>query len=270
MKRGLKMTLKKLSLTLSLVALTAIAVGCTAGTDSAKNTSTSETTESTTEKIDVNSLALPQLDKKIADNEVAADIVTALGTISIKLFPEQAPKAVENFMTHARDGYYDNVKFHRVMKDFMIQTGDPRGDGTGGESIWNEEFAPEISNQLYHIDGALSMARTGGAVTAKTQGSQFFIVQNGEDVANTLNQSADMNGTEPINYPDKIKEAYKKGGAPFLDQQYSVFGQVIKGMDVVNKIADLEVKTGASGEASTPTKDFRIEKIVITKDFSEK
>lgn len=265
------MTFKKVSMTLSLIALTAFATGCTAGTDSAKKTETSETTTETT--VDINTVSLPQLNKKVADDEVSADIVTSLGNISIKLFPSQAPKAVENFMTHARNGYYDNVKIHRIVQDFMIQSGDPRGDGTGGESIWGNEFAPEISNELYHIDGALSMARTGGEVTAKTQGSQFFIVQNNKDVTSQIEnaaQQAESMGTEPINYPTKIKEAYKKGGAPFLDSQYSVFGQVIDGMDVVNKIAKLEVEAGASGETSTPTKEFRIETIKITKDLQKK
>lgn len=258
------MKLNKFIIMLSTLTLATVISGCTAGTDSAKkqDTQTSETATA----VDVNTLDLPQLTNEIAENEVAADIITPLGTISVKLFPEIAPKAVENFMTHARDGYYNDVKFHRVMKDFMIQTGDPRGDGTGGESIWGNEFAPEISNQLYHINGALAMARTGGDVSQPTQGSQFYIVQNEKDVSSQLNAQTET----PINYPDKIKEAYKKGGAPFLDTQYSVFGQVIKGMDVVNKISQLEVKSNAGGEPSTPVEDFRIEKITIVKDLPKK
>lgn len=254
----------RLLLVITTATLGVLTVGCTAGTDSAKNNESATT--ATTEAVDVNRLALPQLSNEVAENEVAADIVTSLGTISVKLFPEIAPKAVENFMTHARDGYYDEVKFHRIVKGFMIQSGDPRGDGTGGESIWENEFAPEISNQLYHLNGALAMARTDGDVTLPTQGSQFYIVQNDEDVSTRLNTQTET----PINYPDKIKEAYKKGGTPALDSQYSVFGQVIKGMDVVKKIADLEVKVGASGEKSTPTKDFRIEQIKIVKDLPKK
>ncbi|QIL46463.1 peptidylprolyl isomerase [Vagococcus coleopterorum] len=244
---------KKILVSLSAIAMTTLIAGCTAGTDSAK----SNTTDQTTEKVDVNTLDLPQLSNDIAENEVAADIVTSLGTISVKLFPEQAPKAVENFMTHARDGYYNDVKFHRVIKDFMIQTGDPRGTGMGGESIFGEEFAPEISNQLYHINGALAMARTGGPVTDKTQGSQFYIVQNDQDVSGQLSKGN-------VNYPDKIKEAYKKGGTPFLDAEYSVFGQVISGLDIVKQIGELETVA-----QDAPAKDFRIEKINIIKDLPE-
>lgn len=266
------MKLNKLLLTFSAVTLAAIATGCTAGTDSAKNNDQTQNTTTTTEKVDVNKLNLPQLSNKVADNEVSADIKTSLGTISVKLFPDIAPKAVENFMTHAREGYYDEVKFHRVMKDFMIQSGDPRGDGTGGESIWDSPFVPEISNQLYHINGALAMARSGN-VTDATQGSQFYIVQNDKDATKQIDEvakTAEAADQTPIDYPDKIKEAYKDGGVPFLDSQYSVFGQVIKGMDVVQKIADLDVEAGASGEKSSPTKDFRIESIKITKDLPKK
>lgn len=100
------------------------------------------------------------MNTEVADNEDLVEMVTTKGTIKIKLFPELAPKAVENFMTHAKDGYYDGVTFHRVIQDFMIQGGDPEGNGTGGESIWGEGFETEISNQLYNIRGALSMART--------------------------------------------------------------------------------------------------------------
>ena len=78
----------------------------------------------------------PQLSTEVAEDEAEVKLVTTEGDIRIKLFPKQAPLAVENFLTHAKEGYYDGITFHRVINEFMIQTGDPKGDGTGGESIW--------------------------------------------------------------------------------------------------------------------------------------
>ena len=95
-----------------------------------------------------------------------------MGDISIRLFPEDCPKTVENFITHAKNGYYDNLIFHRVISNFMIQTGDPKGDGTGGESIWGDEFEDEIRTHL-KMDRpfTVSMANAG----PNTNGSQFFV-----------------------------------------------------------------------------------------------
>lgn len=102
-----------------------------------------------------------------------AEIETNVGVIKIRLFPDVAPKAVENFVTHAKEGYYDGQTFHRVINDFMIQGGDPTGTGMGGESIWGAPFEDEFSDYAYNFRGALSMANAG----ANTNGSQFFIVQ---------------------------------------------------------------------------------------------
>lgn len=252
-------------LTLSLALTTGCAnlekLGITKKTDSTEETASTDSSHPSEPKINLNSLALPQLNNSIADNESAVKMVTSEGTITIKLFPELAPKAVENFMTHAKEGYYNKTKFHRVIKDFMVQGGDPKGTGVGGESIWQEEFAPEISNQLYHINGALAMARTNGDVSEKTQGSQFYIVQNHQDVAD---------GLLIDDYPEKIIEAYRNGGAPFLDKEYSVFGQVIEGLDVVDKIAEVEVEADASGgQPSKPKKDVTVKSIKIIKEASK-
>ncbi len=107
-------------------------------------------------------------------NLPVAIMETSEGTIKIRLFPEQAPKAVENFIGLAKKGYYDGLTFHRVISDFMIQGGDPKGDGTGGESFWNKPFEDEFSDLVHNFRGSLSMANSG----ANTNGSQFFIVQN--------------------------------------------------------------------------------------------
>ena len=134
-----------------------------------------------------------------------ACINTSYGEIRLRLFPEECPKTVENFATHAANGYYDGVLFHRVIKDFMIQTGDPLGDGTGGTSIWGHEFEDEFHRSLRHDRPyTLSMANAGPG----TNGSQFFIT------------------TVP---------------APWLDNKHTVFGRVESGIDVVQGIAKVKV-----------------------------
>ena len=159
---------------------------------------------------------------------------TNMGDIKIKLFPEKAPKTVENFVTHSKNGYYNGLKFHRVINDFMIQGGDPRGNGTGGESIWGGSFSDEFDPELHNLRGALSMANSG----PDTNGSQFFIVQAREVPSNMLEQMRDL---EDNGFPADITAAYEAlGGTPWLDFRHTVFGQVTDGMDVVDKIAAVE------------------------------
>ena len=159
---------------------------------------------------------------------------TNMGNIKIMLFPEKAPKTVENFVTHSKNGYYNGLKFHRVINDFMIQGGDPRGNGTGGESIWGGSFPDEFDPELHNLRGALSMANSG----PNTNGSQFFIVQAREVPANMLEQMRDL---EDNGFPADITAAYAElGGTPWLDFRHTVFGQVTEGMDVVDAIAAVE------------------------------
>ena len=159
---------------------------------------------------------------------------TNMGNIKIKLFPEKAPKTVENFVTHSKNGYYNGLKFHRIINDFMIQGGDPRGNGTGGESIWGGSFKDEFDPELHNLRGALSMANSG----PNTNGSQFFIVQAREVPANILEQMHDL---EDNGFPADITAAYAElGGTPWLDFRHTVFGQVTEGMDVVDAIAAVE------------------------------
>lgn len=129
---------------------------------------------------------------------VKVKIETTMGDIQVELFKAEAPKTVENFVTLAQKGFYDGIIFHRVIPNFMVQTGDPTGTGTGGPGY---KFADEFNPKLKHDKpGILSMANSG----PNTNGSQFFITQ----VA-----------------------------TPWLDGRHSVFGQVVEGMDVVNQIA---------------------------------
>ena len=204
----------------------------------------------------------PQLSNEVAEDEAVVKITTNKGDITVKLFPKYAPLAVENFLTHAKEGYYDGLLFHRVINNFMIQTGDPKGDGTGGESIWKGKdkskdsgtgFENEYSPYLYNLRGALAMANSG----PNTNGSQFYINQNKADISSKLPTDR---------FPVKIIEAYKNGGNPTLDGgNYTVFGQVIDGMDVVDKIAEVE-----TDDKDKPKEDVKIEKMEVVKDYNFK
>lgn len=198
---------------------------------------------------------LAQFNNPDKDSEVAI-LHTTAGDIGVMFFPQYAPKAVENFLTHAKDGYYDGISFHRVIEDFMIQGGDPKGDGTGGESIWGEAFEDEFAPELHNFRGALSMANSG----TNTNGSQFFIVQ-----ANTTDPSliSQMKGLPDV-FGDEVAAKYEEvGGTPWLDYHHTVFGQVIKGMDVVDAIAGV-----ATDGRDMPLDDVIIENIEF-KTFGE-
>ena len=179
---------------------------------------------------------------------VAVIHVKNYGDISVKFFYEDSPLAVENFLTLAANGYYDGVIFHRVIADFMIQGGDPTGTGMGGTSMWGKEFANEYSDRLAQINGSLAMARTQ---ELDTNGSQFFI-NNGKQP--TDEQLADLD------ISDEMKELFKeKGGNPWLQGQYTVFGQVYEGMDVVDAISATATDTN-----DKPVEDIVIESIEVT------
>lgn len=190
----------------------------------------------------------PQLSKEVAENEALVVMNTTLGPIKIKLFPEEAPKTVENFLTHAENGYYDGIIFHRVIEDFMIQGGDPTGTGMGGESIFGRAFEDEFSEKVFNLRGALSMANAGPG----TNGSQFFIVQASQAPGSVKQMTSG-------GWPEEIAVAYgEMGGTPHLDQKHTVFGHVVEGMDTIDKIST--VKKGAQDK---PVEDIKIESIEI-------
>ena len=188
-----------------------------------------------------------------ASGEEVAVIKTSKGDIFVRLFPEHAPKAVENFKTHAKNGYYDGLIFHRVINDFMIQGGDPTGSGMGGESIWGKSFEDEFTPELHNLRGALSMANAG----PNTNGSQFFIVQAKQVSDDMLDQLE----TAPEElFPTKCVREYEAlGGTPWLDYKHTVFGQVYDGMDVVDDIAGVKVDFFQN----KPVEDVVIETIEI-------
>jgi cyclophilin family peptidyl-prolyl cis-trans isomerase len=157
-----------------------------------------------------------------------AVIETDKGVIDLEFFPGDAPKAVENFRLLAEHGYYDGLTFHRVVKGFMIQGGDPAGNGTGGESAWGGTFADEVNAEsaLYrdgYRRGIVAMANAG----PNTNGSQFFIMH--QDYA--------------------------------LPPNYVIFGKVTTGMSVVDAIAETPTKPG--GEGSEPVSPQVIKKVTI-------
>ena len=191
-----------------------------------------------------------QLERK---DGIKATIKTNRGDMSFVLFPDIAPKAVENFTTHAKNGYYNNLIFHRVIKDFMIQGGDPTGTGMGGESIWGAPFEDEFSSDAHNLYGALSMANAGPG----TNGSQFFIVQAKTAPESMLEQ---MEALTESGYPRECIDNYKKvGGTPWLDFHHTVFGQLTDGADVLEDIAAVKTAMG-----DKPLYDVVIETIEIT------
>ncbi|UUZ79288.1 peptidylprolyl isomerase [Paenibacillus sp. P26] len=162
-----------------------------------------------------------------ANKTYQATVTTSKGTFTIDLFAKDAPKTVNNFVFLSKEGFYNNITFHRIMKTFMIQTGDPNGNGTGGPGY---QFADELSKAHTYEPGIVAMANAG----PNTNGDQFFICT-GED-SKALNKSPN----------------------------YTIFGKVSQGMDVVQKIADTPVKTDARGEPSSPTEKVTIQSISIT------
>lgn len=190
--------------------------------------------------------------RKPQAGDTTAVMKTSMGEIKILLFPDAAPKAVENFTTHAKNGYYDGLIFHRVIPDFMIQGGDPTGTGTGGESIWGRPFEDEFSSEYHNLRGALSMANAGPG----TNGSQFFIVQ-APSVSDDL--LAQMETLGESAFPAWAVSAYRtKGGTPWLDFRHTVFGQVYEGMEAVDAIANVPC-----GRNDKPAEDVVIESVTI-------
>ncbi|MET3645279.1 Cof-type HAD-IIB family hydrolase [Streptococcus gallinaceus] len=191
----------------------------------------------------------PQLDLANAEGPIAT-IQTNHGDLKIKLFPEQAPKTVANFVALSKDGYYDGVIFHRIIKDFMIQGGDPTGTGMGGQSIYGDSFEDEFSMEVFNLRGALSMANAG----PNTNGSQFFIVQN-------TNFPYSAKELERGGWPAEIAALYaENGGTPHLDQRHTVFGHLMDtdSFAVLDAIAAVE-----TGSQDKPLEDVVILGVTI-------
>lgn len=189
-------------------------------TNSLLTTSTNLNMNSATTDCNTDQLALPQKGEDIVV------ITTNYGVMKARLFDCNTPKTVENFRELVKKNFYNGLIFHRVIKDFMIQGGDPKGIGIGGETFNGEILVDEFSRGIKHLRGTLSMAKTSAPNSAS---SQFFIVQNHD-------------------------------GTAFLDGSYTAFGQVFEGLDIIDKIA--AVKTDGSDK---PLQEVKMESVKIEK-----
>jgi len=185
-------------------------------------------------------VAFPQLDLSQVDGPKAT-IKTNFGDIKVQLFPKQAPKSVENFVGLAQKGYYDGIIFHRVIPDFMIQGGDPDSrNAVGGAQLGNGgpgyTIPAEIQDGLFHKKGTIGAARDNNPAKASS-GSQFYLVQGKVFTPEDLDrlEQTRMNGKK---FSEVQRQAYTTiGGAPHLDWNYTVFGELVKGVDVIDQIA---------------------------------
>lgn len=192
---------------LSLVFAMAIVMSTLAlsGCSGKSESSSSAAIQTTAAQVEETTVASVYETPDVPDNAIYATIdVEDYGTVTVALYPDYAPITVDNFVSLAKDGFYDGLTFHRIMEGFMAQGGDPLGNGTGGssEEIKGEFTSNGVNNTLSHTRGAISMARSNDPDSAS---SQFFIVH--ED-------------------------------STFLDGQYAVFGYVTEGMDVIDKICE--------------------------------
>lgn len=250
-----------------LISMLFVLTGCsdnknnTSNTASTKKENTTSNNTTNTAKVrseDVDYKVSAEKQMAVPENGETIGIIKVknFGDIKVKFFKDSAPKAVENFITHSKNGYYNNLIFHRVIDEFMIQGGDPLGTGTGGESIWKEGFGAEIDKTLVPYRGSLCMAMS---MLPNSIGSQFFITQ--------AHYSDEMDSylKKSNKYLPGLLEQYKTyGGYLSLYEQYTVFGQVFEGMDVVDAIAKTPTQTTPDGQEDKPVQDVVIETIEIT------
>lgn len=184
-------------------------------------------------------------------------IETPYGVMIAKLY-DQTPLHRDNFFKHAEEGYYNDLLFHRVISGFMIQGGDPNSKGAApgkmlGSGGPGYTVPAEFNNQYIHKKGALAAARTGDQVNPKKEssGSQFYIVQGAIQTDQNLNMVEDRKG---FKYSDAQRNIYKTmGGTPFLDMEYTVFGEIIEGLEIIDKIAAVKTERG-----DRPTEDVKM------------
>lgn len=207
---------------------------------------------------DADQLLMPE------EGELIAIFDTSFGEMRVRLFPGQAPKAVENFMKLAQKGYYNDITFHRILVDFIVQSGDPTGTGSGGTSIWGKGFEDEFDTKLYHYRGALSYARSSTANDGEKNMSQFFFVTKNEKF-----YSVDVNKLLNRGYTEAAANAYLNARGDYTldalfnrydsDDSFVVFGQLYEGWDVLDAIAAVEVDGNQK-----PLEDVKLNKITIT------
>lgn len=228
-----------------------------------------------------------------AGDLIAEIEINGFGTIRAVLFPDAAPTGVENFKLLADAGFYDGLTIHRVVSDFMFQGGSLNGDGTGGDALVNGgSFGIETANNMRHFYGALCYANAAGTNT-----TQFYIVNNNEPtdisainlddlqyVAEQFKLAAAASANEPNSFAyynsqaeyyetiikwlknatDDIKSKYKEvGGTPTLDGNYTIFGQVYDGFDVIDSVSAVKVEDNGMGEVSKPVQEITIASVKV-------
>jgi cyclophilin family peptidyl-prolyl cis-trans isomerase len=200
---------------------------------------------------------------KKKDRKKDVSLITTMGTMIIRL-SDSTPLHRDNFLKLVKIGYYDSILFHRVIKDFMVQAGDPISKtaavdqflGSGGP---NYRIPAEFRQTLFHKKGVIAAARDNNPEKASS-GSQFYIAQ-GKKYTEAGLDSMEKNRLQGRKIPPLYREAYKTiGGIPHLDQNYTVFGEVVKGIDVIDKIAAVPTRTG-----NRPVTDVKIIKAKLIK-----
>ncbi|MEL7020415.1 MAG: peptidylprolyl isomerase [Bacteroidota bacterium] len=190
------------------------------------------------------------------DSTTYAIIETEMGTMKVKLY-DHTPKHRDNFIKLANEGFYNDLLFHRVIPSFMIQGGDPNSKGASpGAMLGSGGPGYLIDNEIgsIHVQGALAAARTGGPQNPekKSSGSQFYIVQGQPQTEQSLDN---WEKRKNIKYNEAQRKKYiEKGGRPDLDMEYTVFGEVVEGFDVISKIA-----TVPTGRSNRPTTDVKMQ-----------
>lgn len=212
--------------------------------------------------ISINLFAQKTVTKNTTTKERLVEISTDYGVMIVRLYNE-TPLHRDNFIKLVQQGFYDSLLFHRVIKGFMIQGGDPiskHADSLAmlgeGSAPGNERIPAEFRNNFFHKKGALAAARDGNPEKASSN-CQFYLVQGKKMDSTQLNQVYEQRikpNAPNFAYSKQQKEIYERmGGTPFLDQNYTVFGEVISGLNVIDKIANLQTRT-----MDRPTKDVRM------------
>lgn len=248
---------KKINAAIIIFTLLSLLTGCGKEATASSSSVPSKTPE---EQILANAEITDDMIKLVqfAEGTTATEEVTvstSIGDITVVLYPEYAPKAVENFLALAKTGYYDGQKFYRLVNNYMAQAGDPTGMGTGGESSFKDEggkpigFPCEYSINLWNFKGAIGMFPSAEGLND----SRFYIVTNSKLDAETISSMT------AANFPKSVQAKYEAhGGAPWLDGKYTVFGQVTEGFDILDELSI--AKTNAD---KLPLTDIIIKKISV-------
>ena len=235
--------------------INSVTAGNNAAADAVQITSEPCTEAQSPQNVPVMNFTAPQIGEQIIILNIRD-----CGEVRFRLFPEYAGEGVENFIALASQGYYDGLTFHRVISDFMIQGGDPLGDGTGGESVWGGKFEGGCDPHLIHAAGAVAYANNG---STSTNGSQFYIVTGDVYDSSSLAQMMAYYG---MTLGEQAQKLYSTiGGAPWLDGSYTIFGQVYQGLDIFFGLQYAETDP----DTDTPLESIIIDSVTVAEYSGE-